>query len=80
MNEARDLQHPDITRMEATGEPRFPQKIQIEVSQELASMFCENEFEAFFTFLMINYPDAITGFLDDDPENFSEFIVSGDHG
>ena len=43
-------------------------------------MFCENEFEAFFTFLMINYPDAITGFLDDDPENFSEFIVYGDHG
>ena len=40
MNEARDLQHPDITRMEATGYPWFPRKITVEATEEDARAYC----------------------------------------
>lgn len=76
MNEARDLQHPDITRMEATGYPRFPRKITVEATEEDARAYCLEQFPAFFSAMMAAFPSAVTDFLDERQEDFAEFVFA----
>ena len=76
MNEARDLQHPDITRMEATGYPWFPRKITVEATEEDARAYCLEQFPAFFSAMMAAFPSAVTDFLDDRQEDFAEFVFA----
>ena len=64
MNEARDLEHPDITRAQQTGYPWFPRKITVEATEEDARAYCLEQFPAFFSAMMAAFPSAVTGFLD----------------
>lgn len=65
MNEARDLQHPDITAAEATGYAWFPRRIFFDLSEQTAKSYCQDAFELFWSFLTKAYPYVITNFLDD---------------
>lgn len=76
MNEARDIQHPDITAAEQTGYPLFPRKMEVTIPEEMAKEYFEQNFEAFWYFLTVTHPDAITGFLDDSPQEFDEFVAN----
>lgn len=76
MNEARDIQHPDITAAEQTGYPLFPRKMEITIPEDLIKEYCNKAFDSFWYFLTITCPDAITGFLDDYPSEFNDFIVN----
>lgn len=77
MNEARDIQHPDITAAEQTGYPYFPRKVTIEATEKHIGEYCEGRFKDFFAFLMVAYPYAIDGFLDDNNDDFIEFMTCG---
>ena len=76
MNEARDLQHPDITQMERTGEPWFPRRIEVKAAEDDAERFCKEAFGLFFQFLMTACPYAVSGFIDDNEEEFNDFVLS----
>lgn len=78
MNEPRDLQHPDITQAERTGYPWFPRKITLEATQDHAKAYCAEHAERFFDFVLNAWPSAVTGFLDDNESDFSEFVVCAD--
>lgn len=71
----RDIQHPDITAAEKTGYP-FPRKMSIEIPESVVKDYCQQEFESFWYFLTVTAPDAITGFLDDYPTEFNDFVVN----
>lgn len=77
MNESRNLQHPDITAAENTGYPWFSRVIKVEAGEKEAIKFCKESFEQFFNFLMASYPYAVSGYLDDNDDDFAEFILSG---
>lgn len=74
MNEARDLQHPDITAAERTGYPWFPKRISFDLSEQEAKRYCQDAFEPFWNFLAKAYPYAITGFLDDNINDLVEWM------
>lgn len=70
MNEARDLQHPDITAAERTGRPWFPRNLVIEVTEIDAKAYCQDAFSVLWEFLRVTCPDAITGFIYDNQDDF----------
>lgn len=70
-----NIQHPDITAAEQNGYP-FPRKMEITIPEDLIKEYCNKEFDSFWYFLTITCPDAITGFLDDYPSEFNDFIVN----
>lgn len=76
MNPDNNIQHPDITAAERTGFPLFPRKMEITIPEDLIKEYCNTEFDSFWYFLVITCPDAITGFLDDCPSEFNDFIVN----
>lgn len=78
MNESRDIQHPDITQAEKTGYPWFPRKITVKASQETAKAYCVDRFGDFFDFLMESSPYAVINFLDENQEDFAEFVFCVD--
>ena len=75
MNEARDLQHPEIAQIEKTGYPWFPRKVTIEATEEDAKAYCQYSYDAFFNFLLATYPHAVNSYLDDNEDLFDEFVV-----
>lgn len=78
MNESRDIQHPDITQAEKTGYPWFPRKITVEATQEHAKAYCAKRPEALFDFIMKSWPSLVSCFLDDNQEDFAEFVFCAD--
>lgn len=76
MNEARDLQHPDITAAEKTGYPWFPIKVVTEISEADAKKFCQESFEDFWAFIMASSPSVAAGFIDDNQGDFLEWRMS----
>jgi hypothetical protein len=72
-----NIQHPDITAAEQTGYPYFPRKVTIEATPKHAEEYCGEQFKAFFAFLLTAYPYAIDGFLDDNNDDFVEFMTCG---
>ena len=76
MNEARDLQHPEITQAEKTGYPWFPRQVVIEATEDDAKAYCQQSYDAFFSFLMAAYPYTVAAFLDDNKSFFDEFVVT----
>lgn len=77
MTETNKIQHPDITAAEQTGYPWFPRKVTIEATSKHAHDFCLDSFEAFFDFLFTAYPHAISSYLDDNEDQFTEFMTCG---
>lgn len=75
MNEARDLEHPDITHAHQTGYPWFPRKITVEATLEDAREYCLSQFRDFFSAIMAAYPSAVSDFLDERQEDFLEFVI-----
>lgn len=75
MNEARDLQHPEITQTERIGYPWFPRKVTIEATEEDAKAYCQHSYDAFFNFLLASYPQAVDSYLDDNADLFDDFVV-----
>ena len=75
MTDPRTIQHPDITAAESTGLP-FPLRKSIEIPEALVKEYCNKEFDSFWYFLTITCPNAITGFLDDYPGEFNDFVVN----
>lgn len=75
MNEARDLQHPEITQIERTGYPWFPRKVTIEATEEDAKAYCQHSYDTFFNFLLASYPQAVDSYLDDNEDLFNDFVV-----
>lgn len=76
MNEARDLQHPDITAIERTGYAWFPRKVETEISEGTAKEFCKESFEAFWDFIMASSPSVAAGFIDDNKDEVLDWIGS----
>lgn len=74
MNEARDIQHPDITAAESTGYPWFPRTVSTKVTENQAKDFCCDAFSLFWDFLCAAYPYAIAGFIDDNQDEYIEWI------
>ena len=70
MNEQRDLQHPEITEAHRTGQSWFPKRIYVDVSERDAMAYCNDNFSAFWDFLLAAYPYAITGFMDDNADDY----------
>lgn len=70
-----NIQHPDITAAERNGYP-FPLKKSIEIPEFMVKEYCRKEFDTFWYFLTVTAPDDITGFLDDYPSEFNDFIVN----
>ena len=79
MNESRDIQHPDITQAEKTGYPWFPRKITVEASQEAAKACLAERFGDFVNFLLKAYPYAVINFLDENQDDFAEFVFCADY-
>lgn len=78
MNDYRDIQHPDITQAEKAGYPWFPRKITVEASQEAAKAYCADRFGDFFDCLVKAHPYAVINFLDDNQDDFAEFVFCAD--
>lgn len=77
MNESRDIQHPDITQAEKTGYPWFPRMITVEATEQHAKAYCVGRAEDFFGFMMAAYPYAVLNFLDEEQNDFAEFVLAG---
>lgn len=75
MIETNKIQHPDITAAEQNGYP-FPRKVELNIPEEMVKEYCSQEFDNFWYFLTVARPDAITGFLDDYPSEFNDFVVN----
>lgn len=78
MNESRDIQHPDITQAEKTGYPWFPRKITVEATQEHAKIYCASRAGDFFDFLVKSHPYTVSNFLDENQDDFAEFVFCAD--
>lgn len=77
MNQDNNIQHPDITAAEETGYAWFPRQVRIEATEKHARDFCGENFEAFFNFVMAVSPYSIINYLDDNSEDFAEFVACG---
>lgn len=70
MNEARDLQHPDISSAERTGHMWFPQNLTVEVSETDAKAYCHDAFSVLWEFLRAAYPNVVMDFIYDNQDDF----------
>lgn len=73
MNEARDLQHPDITAIEQTGYAWFPRRVSAEISEAEAKNFCKDTFETFLAFIMAAHPSIVAEYVDDNKDEILEW-------
>lgn len=77
MNEARDLQHPDITAAEKTGYPWFPRTVTMEITEDDGKEYCHKNFNHFWDFLMVESPYTIKKYLDENEDNLMDWMGWG---
>lgn len=58
----------------------FPKKMDFELTAQVAKAFIKEDIDGFLDFIFLAYPYAADGYLDDNQDELTEFILSGGAG